>query len=130
MKSLRLVPVFFLLAFGGLSVAAYGQNCSGVGASFLGACEWGSGSAGSCDFSAIHDCGSGISNAFEWDFGDGSGTTNTQTPFHNYPNASSDGGYVVSFTVRCTNGCEATAYRGVCFTVGGYGCINVGQGWN
>lgn len=125
MKSLRILPVLFVLAFVVLSSAAYG----GCSARFQGYSEWQGASTADSGFSAYYDCGNALSTGYSWDFGDGN-TGSGLLVYNTYSNPGSTGAYQVSFTLTCSDGCAVTAKRYLCFTIGAYDCIQPDQGWN
>ncbi|MEZ5083017.1 MAG: PKD domain-containing protein [Bacteroidales bacterium] len=72
----------------------FSDECEGVATSFF-------------DLSSI---GSGSIVSWEWDFGDGTGTSNAQNPFYTY---SSYGIYNVQLTVTSNTGCDDFIYKTV-----------------
>lgn len=125
MKSFRLLAASFLFVFGGLSAAAHAA-CS---ADFVGNCDWSNPSYADCAFSATYSCGNASGQSYSWDFGD----TNTGSGllvYNTYANPGANGAFDVTFTLVCSDSCTQSVTRRVCFTLGGFGCIQPNQGWN
>ncbi|HEY0782956.1 MAG TPA: PKD domain-containing protein [Thermoanaerobaculia bacterium] len=128
MKSSRLSRCALCAVVGlvGWSVAAYG--CS---ASFLGNCSYGGGNnPADCMFSVLWDCGSAQSTGCSWDFGDGNSGNACSLASHTYSNPANLVAVLVQFTLTCSDSCQVTAQRNLCFTIGQGGCIEPNNGWN